>query len=49
MMTIISGTNRADSNTEKVARQYARLLEARTAARRETAALDEIGLRKAVR
>ena len=29
MMTIISGTNRTDSNTEKVARQYARLLEAR--------------------
>ncbi|MBS1565418.1 MAG: NAD(P)H-dependent oxidoreductase [Bacteroidetes bacterium] len=29
MITIISGTNRAGSNTEKVARQYARLLEER--------------------
>lgn len=29
MITIISGTNRAVSNTEKVARQYAALLEAR--------------------
>ena len=27
MITIISGTNRPESNTEKVARQYARLLE----------------------
>jgi len=29
MITIISGTNRPESNTEKVARQYARLLEAK--------------------
>jgi flagellar FliJ protein len=38
----------AQKKYEHVAEQ-ARLLEARTAARRETAALDEIGLRKAVR
>jgi len=29
MITIISGTNRPGSNTEKVARQYARMLEAK--------------------